>query len=86
MSTLTANSLPFEIRRYIKRNGYDDLCSICKFAIIYECCNKCGDAVCNRNNCCETFPHYYNTLFTICNKCISKIDKNLHTLIENYTN
>ena len=58
----------------------DETCNECNLGQIEESCNKCGEGVCIENKCCETFPHYHNTLFIICRACVTKIEKKLYIL------
>ena len=58
-------------------------CAECDEFTIQEACNKCGDGVCLSKSCCEVFPHYNNSNYTICRKCTTSIDNKL-LLILNY--
>lgn len=50
-----------------------DECDICEEKQQINCCDKCGNGICY--TCCLSFPHQYDTLFVICNKCSSEIEK-----------
>lgn len=50
-----------------------DKCDICEQKNTINCCDKCGNGICY--NCCLAFPHHYDTLFVICNKCSDEIGR-----------
>ena len=77
--TLTMNSTSNYTYRRKFRVDYET-CNECNLGQIEECCNKCGEGVCIEQKCCETFPHYHNTLFTICRKCATEIEKKFYVL------
>lgn len=81
MCEINENSTPREIARYKSRYGSVDLCVSCEFAVIIESCDKCGDGVCMKDNCCVTFPHKYNKLYVLCNTFVNKIDKQFKMVI-----
>ena len=61
---------------------YDiEKCNECDDRQIEECCNKCGEGVCLSSQCCELFPHYHNSNYTICRQCTDKIEKDLLVLL-----
>ena len=60
-----------------------DPCETCGLAEITECCNKCGDGVCsNHDKCCMVFPHYRDTTYVVCMRCVGIIDEKLIPLID----
>lgn len=80
--TLTMNSTSnytYNNRRRKFRVDYET-CNECNLGQIEECCNKCGEGVCIEQKCCETFPHYHDTLFTICRRCATEIEKKFYIL------
>lgn len=62
----------------------EDTCNECHKKRVKECCNKCGEGLCLSESCCQTFPHYYNELYIICNNCVTCIETKLRpTSIDN---
>lgn len=60
-----------------------DPCETCGLAEMTECCDKCGDGVCNNHDkCCMVFPHYHNTTYVVCMQCVGIIDEKLIPLID----
>lgn len=52
-------------------------CYECEESVYNEFCNECGITICLDSNCCQTFPHYNNTLYVVCNSCIRSIESKL---------
>ena len=40
-------------------------------------CNKCGNSICDNEECCVMFPHQFNTTYFICNGCFDEISLKL---------
>ena len=59
-----------------------DHCYECDLKTTILACNKCGNAVCNKGNCCMLFPHYNESLYVICRTCAKGIDKKLKVLVD----
>ena len=75
------------ISSYISRYGNmydddDDFCDVCETHIPQYNCNKCGNSICGEVQCCMTFPHYSNTTYFVCSKCVDKISLKLVLLID----
>jgi hypothetical protein len=61
---------------------YDiEKCNECDEQPIEDCCNKCGEGVCLSKKCCELFPHYSNSNYTICRQCTIAIEEKLTVII-----
>lgn len=61
----------------------EDRCNECDENRVKDCCNKCGEGLCLNVSCCQTFPHYQNNLYIICNQCITSIETKLrHTSVD----
>lgn len=82
-SNTRTNSLEFPVQ-YISMLYDVEKCNECDEGVVEESCNKCGEGVCLSNTCCEVFPHYHNSNFTICRQCTIGIEKNLYLLV-NYS-
>uniref|UniRef100_A0A6C0J0K0 Uncharacterized protein n=1 Tax=viral metagenome TaxID=1070528 RepID=A0A6C0J0K0_9ZZZZ len=70
--------------RYISRyGGYfnddddDDTCQMCEKNIPLYNCNKCGECICEDENCCMKFPHHFNTTYFVCMNCVNVISVKL---------
>lgn len=64
-------------------SSYDvDLCNVCNEKCYLLICNKCGDGVCSNDKCSTIFPHYFNSLFVICNDCNVSISKKIKLEID----
>lgn len=59
----------------------EDRCAECDKMSVQEACNKCGEGVCLSKSCCEVFPHYNNSKYTICRQCTTSIDNKLRIVI-----
>ena len=55
----------------------DDVCESCKNNTPLYNCNKCGDGICDDEECSMKFPHYSNTTFFICMSCVDEISLKL---------
>ena len=69
------------ISRYGEYDG-DDICDICDTNTPQYNCNKCGNSICDDEECSMKFPHYYNTTYFICMSCADTISLNLVLLID----
>lgn len=63
----------------------NELCGECNTHVIVDCCNKCGEGVCNNDTCSDTYPHYHNTFYVICRKCFHSVNNRLYVLVDNET-
>lgn len=55
---------------------YLDYCASCEKKTVTACCDRCGDSVCGKSECCRKFPNY-NAIDTIfCTYCLKKIESN----------
>lgn len=73
------------ISSYVSRYGEvykDDFCDICETKQPPYNCNKCGNSICGRTQCCMTFPHYYKTTYFVCKNCVDKISLKLVVQID----
>ena len=59
-----------------------DICSQCKERCNIVSCNKCGEAVCNKNTCSTLFPHYNNTIYAVCYSCSKEIGDKMNLVID----
>ena len=57
-----------------------DICSQCKERCDIVSCNKCGEAVCNKNRCSSLFPHYKNTIYAVCYSCSKEISDKMNMI------
>jgi hypothetical protein len=79
------------VERAYKQNRnlfhYDrnDTCNVCGTNCVYDCCNKCGEAVCESVHCCSVFPHYKNTEYVVCRVCYETIDRKLKVVVDDDT-
>lgn len=55
----------------------DDTCQMCGTNIPLYNCNKCGECICEDENCGMKFPHYYNTTYFVCMNCVNAISLKL---------
>jgi hypothetical protein len=60
----------------------DDVCDNCKTNIPQHSCDKCGNGICDDEECSMKFPHYSNTTFCVCRSCVDKISMKLVLLID----
>ena len=80
--TPASNPLIFPRNTTISSWTHDiEKCNECDENLIEECCNKCGEGVCISTKCCELFPHYHDSNFTICRQCSNEIEKKLLILV-----
>jgi hypothetical protein len=70
--------------RLVSRYGYvdydncqDDICESCHTNTPLYSCNKCGNGICDDEACAMTFPHYSNTTYFVCNRCVDAISLKL---------
>ena len=80
---ITESQMSSPISRY---GGYydddDDVCDNCKTNIPQHSCDKCGNGICDDEECSMKFPHYSNTTFCVCRSCVDKISMKLVLLID----
>lgn len=81
-SELSINIFNRSIKRYVSLYGDSDICNECHNALLIDCCNKCGNGICDSESCCVIFPDKYNKQYYICRNCFDDISKNLHLLID----
>lgn len=79
--TRISSSSGIQYKRTLDQNNID-LCNECNRNNIVECCDKCGNGVCNNEKCAWLFPSHNNTDFIICNHCFEVIDKKLTPLVD----
>tara|TARA_B110000444_G_C18753621_1_gene553974 strand:+ start:464 stop:721 length:258 start_codon:yes stop_codon:yes gene_type:complete len=48
---------------------YDVSCKECDVFDGLEMCDNCGYAVCGHPACVSSFPHYKNSVWSVCNSC-----------------
>ena len=80
-SLITTNNIR-TIKRYISLFGEDDICNECHNSLLVDCCNKCGNGVCDNDTCSMVFPDKFNKKYFICKHCVDDINKDLHLLID----
>ncbi len=61
---------------------YLDYCSGCNKKKVIQCCDKCGDAVCENPECCTVYPQYKKDDIVLCNYCIKQIENKFKELKE----
>jgi hypothetical protein len=68
----------------VSRYGYvdyddceDDVCESCHTNTPLYSCNKCGNGICDDEECAMTFPHYSNTTYFVCKSCVDTISLKL---------
>ena len=59
-----------------------DICNECNEVKKIILCNKCGNSICTSSKCCIIFPHYFDTLFAVCNDCRLEVEGKLKILID----
>lgn len=68
------------VSRYGVYAGYDewvDVCDSCEINIPQYSCNKCGNSICEAEDCSMQFPHYSNTTYFVCKYCVDTISLKL---------
>ena len=82
-SELTINrTINRTIKRYISLFGDDDICNECHNSFLVDCCNKCGNGICDSECCSMIFPDKFGQKYFICMQCVDDINKDLHLLID----
>ncbi len=82
---MTESQMSSPISRYGGPYDYyddDDICDICDINTPQYNCNKCGNSICDDEECSMKFPHYSNTTFFVCMSCADTISLNLVLLID----
>ena len=51
------------ITRYISLFGEDDICEECHKNFMVDCCNKCGNGICDKDTCCMIFPDKFKNKY-----------------------
>ena len=92
INTMSKSPLYFEYAvnenriRLVSRYGYgyadygdcdDDVCESCHTNTPLYSCNKCGNGICDNEECAMTFPHYSNTTYFVCKRCVDTISLKL---------
>lgn len=65
-----------------KQINIEDYCNECNANMIIECCNRCGNGICQNDDCSTIFPHHKNSVFAICRTCYVDIDRRLTLQID----
>ena len=71
--------------RYGGSYDYDvnhDVCGNCEAKPPQYSCNKCGNGICDDDECSMKFPHYSNTTYFICMSCVDIVSLKLVLLID----
>ena len=63
-------------------DDYDDVCDSCETNTSQYNCNKCGNSICDDEECSVKFPHYSNTTYFVCMNCFDTISLKLVLLID----
>ena len=80
--SMTESQMSSHISRYGGYYDDDDACDNCKTNIPQYNCNKCGNSICDDEECSMKFPHYSNTTYFVCMSCADTISLNLVLLID----
>jgi hypothetical protein len=67
---------------YDDYDDYDDVCERCETNTPQYNCNKCGNSICDDEECSMKFPHYSNTTYFVCMNCADTISLKLVLLID----
>ena len=59
-----------------------DECNECNEVKTILQCNKCGNSICTSRKCSLLFPHYFNSIFAVCNSCRLDIEGKLKISID----
>ena len=62
---------------YTDYDECDDVCESCEINIPQYSCNKCGNGICDDEECSMKFPHYSNTTYFVCKHCVDTISLKL---------
>ena len=68
------------VSRYGVYSDYDecdDVCESCEINTPQYSCNKCGNGICEDDECSMQFPHYSNTTYFVCKRCVDTISQRL---------
>ena len=60
----------------------EDACEICEKNSADFNCDKCGNCICGNLTCSMQFPHYYGTVYYVCNCCVNTIEQKLMLQID----
>ena len=73
----TELNMSYSYNQYNDDDDDDDTCDICERSTVQYNCNKCANSICGEAECCLIFPHYCNTTYFVCSKCVDEISQNL---------
>jgi len=62
---------------YADYDELDDVCESCEINTPQYSCNKCGNGICEDEECSMQFPHYSNTTYFVCKRCVDTISLKL---------
>jgi hypothetical protein len=62
---------------YADYDELDDVCESCEINTPQYSCNKCGNGICEDEECSMQFPHYSNTTYFVCKRCVDTISRRL---------
>ena len=62
---------------YADYDECDDVCESCEINTPQYSCNKCGNGICDDEDCAMKFPHYSNTTYFVCKRCVDTISRRL---------
>jgi hypothetical protein len=54
---------------------YLDYCTTCEKKKVIQCCDKCGDSVCENPKCCTVYPQHKKEDIVLCKYCVDAIGK-----------
>jgi len=54
---------------------YLDYCTTCENKKVIQCCDKCGDSVCENPKCCTIYPQHKKEDIVFCKYCVDMIEK-----------
>lgn len=54
---------------------YMDHCAVCDTKTVIACCDKCGDAVCESQECCTIYQQYKKEDAILCQYCVHEIEQ-----------
>lgn len=62
---------------YADYDECDDVCESCEINTPQYSCNKCGNGICDDEDCAMKFPHHSNTTYFVCMGCVDTISRRL---------
>uniref|UniRef100_A0A6C0IJ73 Uncharacterized protein n=1 Tax=viral metagenome TaxID=1070528 RepID=A0A6C0IJ73_9ZZZZ len=54
---------------------YLDYCTTCETKKVIQCCDKCGDSVCENTECCTIYPQHNREDTVLCKYCVDAVEK-----------